>query len=126
LEQATGPAVQHPDEEFTNPHLVSLSPAALEFGREFAAAWARRDGPWITAYDWATSLVMQKGPDAPQQEVGPCMLLSGYKRAEVPPKMIRSFGEFDFVVKIPAAVLGASAQRLIDIDPALPFKLVLR
>jgi len=118
--------VQHPDEEFTNPHLVSLSPAALEFGREFAMAWARKDGPWITAYDWATSLVMRDGPDAPGREVGPCLLLGGYKRAEVPPKFIRSLGEFDFVVKIPASVLAATAHRLIDRDPALPFQLVLR
>jgi hypothetical protein len=118
--------VQHPAEELTNPYLVSLSPAALEFGREFAqAVGARNDGPWITAYDWATSLVIQK-PDAPPQEVGPCLMLGAYKRAEVPLKMIRSLDEFQFVVKIPAAVLAASAHRLIDIDPALPFQLVLR
>jgi hypothetical protein len=119
--------VQHPEEEFTDPHLVSLSPAALEFGREFAqVAGARKDGPWITAYDWAASLVMRDGPDAPPREVGPCLMLGAYKRGEVPPKMVRSLDGFEFAVKIPSSVLAASAQRLIDIDPALPFELVLR
>jgi hypothetical protein len=112
---------------FVEPGAVGLSPAALAFAWEFGAAvGARRDGLWVVSIDWVLSVVLRDSPTVPPREVGPCLTLGAYKRQEVPVDFIQTLDGFEFAAKIPGTLLADSKQHLIDVDPALPFKLVLR
>jgi hypothetical protein len=119
---------EHPEEYgFVKPNAVNLSPAALKYAEQFGTAvGARRDGPWVVSIDWVTSVELRDSPTATPQEVGPCLTLGAYKRHQVPVGFTRTIDGFEFAIKIPSSVLAGSKQHLIDVDPALPFKLTLR
>ena len=52
--------------------------------------------------------------------------LGAYARSDVPPGAIHRVDGVAFVIKIPKEIYAASAERLIDVDPAAPSKFVLR
>ena len=115
------------DDEFTMPGLVSITPEALAYARDFAASVASaQGGRYVATFDWVQSIGVREGKDAPLREIGPCLLLGGYERRDVPAAFINRTLEFDYAVKIPENVLRGSARRVIEIDDTMPFRLALR
>lgn len=114
-------------EEFTMPGVVRVTAAALDYAREFAASvGASQGGRYVTTFDWAQSIGVRENANAPLQQLGPCLLLAGYERRDVPSRFIQKAGKFEFAVKIPDDIWKASHERMIDIDENLPFRLALR
>jgi hypothetical protein len=119
--------VQTAEDEFVKPGIISVSPAALKFARDFGMTIGRRDrAAWVVTFDWATSVTVRQDSGENPQDIGPCLMLGAYKRAEVPTGFTQTVEGFEFAVKIPTSIRAKSVHRLIDIDPALLFKLVLR
>jgi hypothetical protein len=117
----------HPEEDFTPASVVAISLSALAYAREFAnAIGSVRGGSQIVAFEWATSVAMKDGPDHSPIDLGACLMLGAYRRAEVPDEALRLIDGFEFAVKIPASVRAESLEQLIDIDDAKPFRLTLR
>lgn len=110
-------------EEFTAPGIVRVSASALRYARESSAVAGSR---YILTFDWAQSISVRQSADAPLEHVGACLTLAGYERREVPPSCVRRADGLEFAVRIPEPVWQASAQRLIDLDESLPFRLALR
>lgn len=117
----------HPEEDFTPKGSVRVSPAALAYAREFAEAIGSvQGGSQIVSFDWATSVSVKDGPDAPEKHLGACLMLGAYQRRDIPPDALRFADGLEFAVKIPASVWTVSAQKLIDRDDAHYFRLALR
>jgi hypothetical protein len=83
-------------------------------------------GRHVATFDWAQSLGTRRNRDVPLEDIGACLTLAAYKRDEVPDGFIQKAGDFEFAVRIPVEILEEHAERLIDIDESLPFKLALR
>ncbi|WP_458756642.1 hypothetical protein ACSVBT_12740 [Afipia sp. TerB] len=117
----------HPEEDFTPASIIAVSPPALAYAREFAhAIGIVRGGSQIVAFEWATSVEMKEGPDHPPIDLGACLVLGAYRRAEVPDEALRLIDGFEFAVKIPASVRAESIEQLIDTNDVKPFRLTLR
>jgi len=115
------------NDEFTMPGVVSVTPEVLAYARDFAATVASsQDGRYVATFDWVQSIGVRDGKEAPLREIGPCLLLSGYERRDVPPAFINRTPELDYAVKIPDNIVRGSAQRVIEIDETMPFRLALR
>jgi hypothetical protein len=113
------------DSVFVEPGSVDVSPAALEYAREFSGAAAGQPGNHVVTFDWAQSVTVRPGPGKPLEDIGDCLMLAAYERNEVPSGFVHAIDGAEFAVRIPRDVLEASARRLIDIDERLLFKLVL-
>lgn len=117
----------HPEEDFTPANVLDVSPSALAYAREFAEAIGSvQGGPQIVAFDWATSVSMRDAPDAPEKDLGACLMLGAYPRREIPHQALRFASGLEFAIKIPASVWMTSAEKLIDRDDTRPFRLTLR
>ena len=115
------------EDEFTMPGIVRVTAAALDYAREFSESiGASYGGRYVTTFDWAETIGVRENRDAPLQQLGPCLLLGGYERREVPSKFIQKAGRFEFSVKIPENIWKGSQERTIDVDDNKPFGLVLR
>lgn len=115
------------EDEFTRPGIVRVTAAALDFAREFAeSVGASYGGRYVTTFDWAESISVRDNKGAPSRQLGPCLLLGGYERPDVPTEFIQKAGKLEFAIKIPEAIWKASQERTIDVDNSKPFQLVLR
>jgi len=92
---------------FTLPGIVSVSTAALQMGRDFAAS-LKRDRPqedWVVCFDWADSRQMRfPRRSGAMQELGPGFDLAAYERRTVPHEVIQSIDGVIFAIKIPSRV----------------------
>jgi len=109
-------------QEFTVPGIVRVTVEALQYACEFAATVGRR---YVTTFDWAQDIASRDHAGAPLRALGPCLLLSGFERTEVPLEFVQKADDFDFAISIPTPVWQASEQRLIVIDDNQPFCLAL-
>ncbi len=116
---------QNSDHGFTPPGIIKVSPAALEFARDFDETVKQR-GRWVVTFDWAHAMSVRRGPDELSEDIGACLILGAYKRHQVPTGFTETVSGVEFAVKIPRDVWEKSVHRLIDIDEALLFKLALR
>ena len=106
---------------------VRASDAALKLAQDFAASsGAGVVGHRVATFDWAQSIEIGDDAGAPLREVGPCLILAAYERKDVPPDCIERIGRFEYAVRMPREVKAQAAERLIDVDRAAPFGLVLR
>ena len=87
-------------EDFTPPGLIAVTPAALQFARDFAEA-IRGMGDQVVTFDWAQSITLRRSPDAKPENIGSCMTLGAYKRKEVPPGFTQIVDGLEFAVRIP-------------------------
>ncbi len=116
-----------PTDNFLTPGIVRISDAALNYAREFAETVGRSQrGDWVVTFDWAQSLSYRPGPDAPEQNIGPCLMLGAYERHQIPAGCTQSAGDIEFAVRIPDDVWQQGVHRTIDLNESLLFKLVLR
>jgi hypothetical protein len=115
------------DHGFTPPGVIKLTPAALQFAREFDESLKNNQpGNWVVVFDWATSISVKSGPDAPAKDIGACVTLGASERHEIPSGFTQIVGGVEYAIQIPRDVWEKSAKRLIDIDESLLFKLALR
>jgi hypothetical protein len=115
------------DSQFNPPGSVKVSPSALQLARDLDHTVRHgQRGDWVVSFDWAPSVSVKRGKDRPAEEVGPCLMLGAYRRDQIPPSITQTIDGLEFAVKIPADVLDQSAERLIDADESLLFKLALR
>lgn len=120
-------ATENSDREFNPPGLIRLSPAALKFARDLAeTVKVTQKGDWIVVFSWAHSISVRREPNAPLEDIGACLMLGASERHEIPPGVTQTVDGVEFAVQIPKEVWENSAQRLIDIDETLLFKLALR
>lgn len=110
-------------EEFTAPGIVRVSASALQYARETSAVVSSR---YVVTFDWAQSISVSQSADAPLEHIGACLTLAGYERRDVPAGYIQTADGLEFAIRIPTPIWQASAQRLIDLDESLPFRLALR
>ena len=85
---------QASDEKFSHPRSVTISPAALSMAREFALdvgqmGYARQ----VFVFDWAESITVLE-PGQPERDIGPCLMISAYRRDQVPPEAIEMVDGF--------------------------------
>jgi hypothetical protein len=110
-------------EEFTAPGIVRVSAEALQYAHDFAATVGSR---YVMTFDWAQKIGIRENANAPLKDLGACLLLTAFERADVPPEFIRRAEDLEFAIRIPTPIWQASAQRLIEVDESLPFRLALR
>lgn len=121
------PNPQDFDHGFTPPGTIKLSSAALEYAREFDQSLkSNQPGNWVVVFDWATSISVKSGPDAPSEDIGACVTLGASERHEIPSGFTQTVDGVEFAIQIPKEVWENSVRRLIDIDETLLFKLALR
>lgn len=114
------------DDDFVEPGVVQVSPAALSLARDFASVVGKKNGKaHIVTFDWAESVSVTEAPGERPKQVGPCLMLGAYERHQVPVGLTHSIDGFEFAVRIPKAQLSSDGF-MIDFDPGLLFKLVLR
>lgn len=117
----------HSDSEFTAPGTLKVSASALQFAREFDATIRKTQrGSWVVVFDWATSMSIRRGPNEPSEDIGSCVTLGAYQRNQIPKGFTQTIDGVEFAAKIPREIWERSAQRLIDLDESLLFKLALR
>jgi hypothetical protein len=110
---------------FVLPGVMSVTPEALTGAREFAAAIRRLNGKdWVVAFSWAPSLTVRRSADGPEQEVGPCLMLGAYERAQIPDGFIQN-ADFEYVIDIPEDIVRSAGRRTIDRDETKLFKLAV-
>lgn len=115
------------DEAFIEPGIVRVSKAALQMAREFSgASGAGPGGRRVTTFDWAQSISISDRAGGPVRDVGPCLILGAYERADVPPEFVARVGQFEYAVRMPREVLAQAVERMIDADKSAPFGLVFR
>lgn len=117
---------QIPEEEFAPPGSITVSLPALQFAKDFAKVVRGLKGDHILTFDWAESITLKRSPDAEPEDIGACLTLGAFERWEIPPSCTQTVEGVEFVIRIPRSVWAARAERLIDLDESLPFKLVLR
>jgi len=114
------------DEPWVPPGNIALSPRVVSWAREFIDSVNGQYGDrWIVGIDWATSCSVKDSPQAEPRELGPGLSLGAYERHQVPPEMIDRADGLEFALHIPREMWEASAQRLIEFDESLLFKLKL-
>lgn len=103
---------------YTPPGIVRVSPEALKMARDLA--FTARRSPQVrdplVSFDWATSQTGRAGPNAPERDFGPGLMLGAGERADAPPAAIQSQAGLDFTIMIPREVYEKSRERLIDVD----------
>lgn len=115
------------ENDFVRPDVVRVTPAALQYAVDFAAAITERGGQrWVVIFDWAQGMTVKDRENAPERDIGPCLILGALKHAEVPPGAIQTISGWEYAVCIPRSVWEASVERMIDIDESKLFKLTLR
>jgi len=113
--------------EFVPAGTMTVSTAALNYARDFiATVTAAHGGDYIAAFDWSQAITVRSTPVAKPEPRHDCVMLGAAQRADVPPEAIHTIDGVEFVVELPAEILRASAQRLIDLDNSAFFKFVLR
>jgi hypothetical protein len=113
--------------EYVNPGTIKVSAAALKYARDFIETVAAVHGDnYVATFDWSQSVTIRPTPDATPQPVDDCLMLGASKRSDVPPESIHTVDGVEFAIELPVEILKASAQRLIDFDKNVLFKLVLR
>ena len=112
------------DDVFMVPDSVRVSQAALQMARETQAALGA-GSRYVVTFDWAQSISIGGPGETDAKPVGPCLMIAGYDRADVPPDCIARDGGLEFAVRMPREVLAQSVERLIDVDPSKPFRLAL-
>jgi hypothetical protein len=114
------------DEPWVPPRTIALSSRVISFAREFMESVnGERGKNWIVGIGWATSVTVKESPDAASKDLGPGLSLGAYRRPEVPEGMIDRVEGLEFVLHIPRDVWERSAQRRIEFDDNLLFKLKL-
>jgi len=114
------------DDDFVEPGVVRVSPAALSLARDFASVVGKKNGKThIVTFDWAESVSVTEAPGEKPKSVGPCLMLGAYERHQVPGGLTHLIDGFEFAVRIPKTQLSAG-RLVIDVEPGLLFKLVLR
>lgn len=113
---------------FAPPGTVTVAAAAMVQARKFAEDMgrARPDDDWVISFEWAESRSVRRQVGGPREEIGPGLILSAYDRSELPPEVIQTTGDQEFVVKIPRQVWEKSKLRLIDVDETMLWKVTLR
>ena len=113
--------------EFVAPGVLRVSPAALNYAREFieAVTAAHGDGN-IAIFGWTDMVTFKTDPDGPLQIVKDFMDLGGISRSQIPADAIETVDGLDIVIQIPLKILQKSVQRLIDMDETAFAKLVLK
>jgi hypothetical protein len=113
--------------EYVTPGTIKVSAAALKYARDFIDTVAAVHGDnYVATFDWSQSVTIRPMPDATPQPVDDCLMLSAAQRTDVPPESLHTVDGVEFAIELPVEILKASAQRLIDFDKSLLFKLVLR
>jgi hypothetical protein len=105
---------------------ITPTPAALELARKFRRELKEQDASkeWVIGFSWAIERRMREPKGGPMRNLGPGLELRPFERREVPAAQLRSGGEFDYLIDIPAAV--AADASLIDLDGTQPSRLTLR
>jgi hypothetical protein len=121
------PSTQNSDDDFTPPGILKVSPAALQYAREFVDTVKGRQGrDWVATFDWATSISVKRGPNEPSKDIGACLTLGASERHEIPPGFTQTIDGVEFAIQIPREIWAKSVERLIELDKSLLFKLALR
>jgi hypothetical protein len=114
-------------DHFVAPGHITVSAGALNYAREFGiAAVAAMNGNWILTFDWSQSVKYRPGPSEPEQDIGACLSLGGYRRHEVPAGYTQVVDGVEFAIRILSGVWKSRPQRLIEFDESQFFKLALR
>jgi hypothetical protein len=114
------------EEEFTAPGLIAVTASALQYAREFGKVVRALKGDFVVTFDWAQSMTYKSGPDAEPVDLGACLTLGAFERSEIPPGYTQTVDGLEFAIRVPRGVWANSAERLIDLDKSLFFKLALR
>lgn len=113
---------------YTPPGIVRVSPEAVKMARDLDYTVRRlpnvRDP--LVAFDWSTRRSTRAGPDAPEVEHGPGLVLGAGERSDAPSEAIQTVDGLAFTVMIPREVYERSRERLIDVDKADVTRLILR
>jgi hypothetical protein len=111
------------EQEFVKPGIIRVSAEALQLARDFAFTAGRR---YVTAFDWAQDITRRAKGSATATQIGPCMMLGGFERVDVPIEFLQKVDGFDYAISIPEPIWQASTERLIVVDEGQPFQLALR
>ncbi len=85
--------------EFVAPGVLRVSPAALNYAREFIEAVTAAHGAGnIAIFGWADMVTFKTDPNGPTQVVKDFLDLGGISRSEIPPDAIQTVDGFDFVI----------------------------
>jgi hypothetical protein len=118
---------ESPFRYFLPPGVITVTTAALRFAQDFAGGVnsVKSKSDWVAAFEWSLARTMRY-PDGREIDLGAGLDLGAYRRSDLPPEVIQRIGDLEFVIKIPREVWEASEQRLIDYDPSVLSKVILR
>lgn len=116
-----------PDQWFTPPGLIRVSPQAMELARDFwnEAKTTQPEKDWLIAFSWGDTRRyrnVQAGLD--WQDLGPGIDIAAYERHEIPQQAIQIIENMEILIAIQQKIWENSVDRLIDVDGAK--RLILR
>jgi hypothetical protein len=106
---------------FVKPGSVRVSDAALAKARQFGEAiGANQSGKMIVVFFWYESGSISNPAKGTNIQLGPGISIGAARISEVPAPVICENDGFRYAIKIPEAVILATKQKLIDINPEAP------
>lgn len=120
--------IDPPEESFTPPGTLHISPNAVALARAFRehARRAAPDEDWVISFDWADSRRVREKGTNDWREVGSGLDLTAYERGKIKNEFVETIDDIDFAMRVPRSIWETSDQRLIDTDPAAFSGLVLK